>query len=292
MTNEHMPTCGLHVLSLLAALLHPVAALVAGGSLGKALGSSARPVVVHVWDPKPAELESYAIADVSEACRSAGAAAVLVAPELIKAMAEEQAPHQGSFPNALPVIADCALKDLVGSGEELCTGAKNLGASAIGIRYYDLDWPDAAALEEALKSTIATAEESGLGTILLAEFGADRDEGLEGSGGLASRVGAAAALTKAGEEGGAVALGCWDGSQKELERLRAAGFGGLILKNACDGDVARGARIKSPSLAATAVSNLVKAALSKGSKSVWAGAGSTSGGGKSQSMESYFDRSG
>ena len=31
--------------------------------------------------------------------------------------------------------------------------------------------------------------------------------------------------------GGALTLGCWDGSQSELDRLRGAGFKALVLKN-------------------------------------------------------------
>ena len=85
-----------------------------------------------------------------------------------------------------------------------------------------------------------TAEQSGLDTILLPEFGADGDEGAEGAGELASRVGAAAGLTKDAEDKGGIALGCWDGSSEDLGRLREAGHKGLVLKNACYGDVAWG----------------------------------------------------
>ena len=45
--------------------------------LARAL-SKPRPLLVHIWDPKPAELTEYAIDDVSEACRKAGATAILV----------------------------------------------------------------------------------------------------------------------------------------------------------------------------------------------------------------------
>jgi len=198
----------------------------------------------------------------------------------------------------LPVIADCSLDDLAQSPEELCEGAKTLGASAIGIRYYLRDWAEADELEAALKGAVAAAEETGLGALLLGEFGADGAEGDEGAAMLTSRVGAAAGLAKGGgadcaaQVDGAVTLGCWDGSDAALASLRDAGFSGLVLKDACDGDVARGARIKSPSLAAQSVTKLVKMALSKGSTSVWAGAGTTSGGGGEASMDSYFSSRG
>ena len=157
------------------------------------------------------------------------------------------------------------------------------------------DWPDAGALEASLQGAVAAAEECGLGAMLLGEFGADRAEGVDGAGGLASAVGAAAGLTKAPEEaaakGGAISLGCWDGSQTELQRLREGGHSGLVLKDACNGDVAWGARTKSPSLAAQALTKLIKASLSKGNTAVWGGAGGTAmGESGGQSMESYFNR--
>jgi len=262
---------------LLLLILHvrAAASLAIGGALGREL-AKARPVVVHVWDAKPAELQRYAIDDVSMACREAGATAVLVGPELVEAVAKEQELARGNFPGPLPVIADCALKDLVES-PELCAGAAKLGASAIGIRYYEEEeWGDAGGLEEALKQAVAAAEASSLAAILLGEFGAAAGpEGVVGGSDLAARVGAGAALTRGGEEGGAPALGCWDGSEEGLQRLREAGIGGVVVKNACRGDLGRGAHLKSPSPAATLVTKLVKAALSKGSKKIWAGAGGT-----------------
>jgi len=262
------------VLALLALQLRASAALAvaaASSPLAKAL-QTARPVVVHVWDPKPAEIADYAIEDVSMACREAGASAVLVDAALVGVMANEQETAIGNFPGPVPVIADCQLSDFAEAPQELCAGAKSLGAAGIGIRYYEGDWPEKAALEESLRKAVAAAEESRLDAILLGEFGANRAEGVEGAAGMASGVGAAAALTKSSEDGAPV-LGCWDGSEDELQRLRDAGFGGLIVKNACKGDVSLGAHLKLPSPAALRVTKLVKAALSKGDKSIWGGAG-------------------
>ena len=134
-------------------------------------------------------------------------------------------------------------------------------------------------------------------TMLLAEFGADRAEGAEGAGELAARVGATAGLVASSADGpgeavdGAYTLGCWHGTQDELQQLRTAGYGGLILKNACNGDVAFGSRTKQPSLAAQGVTFLIKAALSKGDKTVWGGAGGTgmAATGKNE-IQSYFNR--
>ena len=275
---------------LVALLLHPAAAALASSTdkFARAISTAnkKRPIVVHLWDPNPSELTDFAIDDVSEACRKAGAAAILCQAALTSSISKEQEAQRGNFPGPLPIIVDCALKDL---DAETCAGAKTLGAAAVGIRYYKGDYDSDGALEEALQSSIAAAEEAGLGAILLGEFGADGDEGVDGASGLASRFGAAAGLTKSAEEDG-VALGCWDGSEQELQRLRGAGFAGLVLKNACQGDIAWGSRTKQPSLAAQALTKLIKAALSKGDKSIWGGAGGVNEASGEGSMESYFNR--
>eukprot|EP00900_Chrysochromulina_parva_P001184 jgi/Chrpa1/11066/Chrysochromulina_OHIO_Genome00011922-RA len=302
--NWHEPACGnmgaepqraanllIRRSSLRAWCLHGAATSV----LAKAL-SKPRPVIVHVYDARPSELLPYAIEDVSMACRESGATAVLVGPELVECFAKEQESARGNFPGPLPVIVDTALRDMGTSPEELCEGAKTLGASAIGLRYYTGDYPDATELEAALQRAVAAAEASSLTTILLGEFGADGDEGVAGASAMASSVGAAAALTKGNEQGGAPAFGCWRGSEDELQRLRACGVDGLIIKNACRGDVGRGAHLKLPSPAAVLVTKQVKAALSKGSKSVWAGAGgvglASDGGDVTRRADDYFNKRG
>lgn len=269
-------------------------ALLAGPALlSKALGKKGgRPLIVHVWDPNPAALETFAIDDVSEACRTAGAAAVLCGLDMIGTISKEQELARGAFPGALPTIAEVALVDLVGEDgpAELCTKAKSLGATGIGIRYGE--WQDESALEELLQQTVATANELGLGAILLPGFGSANadDEGTMGGGGLASRVGAAAGLSQTpetAEDGEALAFGCWDGEPEALQRLRDDGFRGLLLKNACRGDVAWGCKMKSPSYAAQALTRLVKASQSKGNTAVWGGAASATGGGGGQSAAAY-----
>ena len=142
-------------------------ALLAGPELvSKALGKSGRPVVVHVWDPNPASLDTSAINDVSEACRTAGAAAVLCNLDLLEPISKEQERARGDFPGSLPVLSEMNLRDLIGP-ESLYGKIKSLGASGIGIRYSCDDWPDASALEEELQRAIAAANEAGLGAILL-----------------------------------------------------------------------------------------------------------------------------
>ena len=259
-----LATCALPtgVFYLLTYLLHcaAAAALASTSVLARAL-SKPRPVIVHVYDARPSELLPYAIEDVSMACRESGATAVLVGPELVECFAKEQESARGNFPGPLPVIVDTALRDMGTSPEELCAGAKTLGASAIGLRYYTGDYPDAAALEAALQRAVAAAEASSLTTILLGEFGADGAEGVAGAAAMASSVGAAAALTKGNEQGGAPAFGCWRGSEDELQRLRTSGVDGLIIKNACRGDVGRGAHLKLPSPAAVLVTRQVRREL-------------------------------
>lgn len=281
---------------MLLVLPRAAAAMVAGGALPQAL-SVQRPIIVHVWDAKPDKLETFAIDEVSKACRNSGAAAVLCSPKMLKAFVEEQELAMGSFPEPLPIIAQVTLKDMIETetaGAELVAGAKKLGAAAIGIGYYASDWPEADALEEALKGATAAAEGGGLDSLLLAQFGAGGVEGSDSAAEVAARVGATAALAKEGgdgEEGSAALLGSWDGTDEELQRLRAAGFSGLILKNACRGDVGRGARTSSPSIAAMGVTQQVKTALSKAGTSVWGGAGGISEA-KGPGMDDYFQRGG
>ena len=147
----------LKVVLLFALSLH-VAALKTS-ILSKALKrKDGRPLIVHLWDPNPSALETFAIDDVSEACRKAGASAVLTAPALVSSIAQEQERQRGSFPGPLPVIADCPLSDL---DPEVCAGAKNLGAAAIGIRYYLGDYETQDDLEAKLSAAVTFAEDAG-----------------------------------------------------------------------------------------------------------------------------------
>ena len=50
----------------------------------------------------------------SEACRTAGAAAVLCDLDLVAPIAKEQESARGEFPGSLPVLTDVALLDLIG----------------------------------------------------------------------------------------------------------------------------------------------------------------------------------
>ena len=151
--------------ALLVLLPCAVDSLAAVNPVAKALRSTARPVVVHLWDADPSRLEEFAIEEVSLACRDAGAVAVLCAPSLVKAVAKEQENARGEFPGPLPVVADCYLRDLADTPEELCSGAKSLGASGIGIRYHEGDFEEGE-LESALESAVHAVEQSGLGAIL------------------------------------------------------------------------------------------------------------------------------
>merc|ERR1711871_983829 len=148
----------------------------------------------------PTSLETFAIDDVSEACRKAGAAAVLCNLDLLKPIAQEQEAARGGFPSPLPVVVEVAMNELAGSEEEteFYGRAKSLGASGLGICYNagDLEGEDEDALEETLRSIVAAAEKAGLGTILLPGFARNGDEGAVDAGGLASRVGAAAGLAR------------------------------------------------------------------------------------------------
>jgi len=147
------------MLSAVLAARSAATAMVAGGALPQAL-SVQRPIIVHVWDAKPDKLETFAIDEVSKACRNAGAAAVLCSPKMLKAFVEEQELAMGGFPEPLPIIAQVALKDMIETetaGTELVAGAKKLGAAAIGIGYYASDWPEAEALDVAQQHEVLRA---------------------------------------------------------------------------------------------------------------------------------------
>ena len=95
---------------LLALHLQASAAAMVTSALTKALAKP-KPVVVHLYDPKPADLKEYALADVSIACRDAGTTGILTMPELVKGFADEQEDARGSFPGPVPVLVDCGLEE-------------------------------------------------------------------------------------------------------------------------------------------------------------------------------------
>ena len=66
---------------------------------------------------------------------------------------------------------------------------------------------------------------------------------------------------------------------------------GVVIKDACRGDIGFGSVTKSPSLAARAVTTQVKRALSKKNDAIWGGAGGVSEG-KEQALDSYFENRG
>ena len=257
----------------------------AGNAVSRVLHSSARPVVVHVWDPRPTEIDITDVEQLSSVCRDAGATALLIPPALVSAIANEQASARGEVPGPVPLVAECDLKSLTralgldgASGEGPSEAAdltawKSLGAAAIGIRYSEADCSaeEGSALELILVAAIAAAERSGLGTILLPEGGSESH--CSHAGKAAMLTGVAAILVdpqkaesteegratvckmpfpaypypregEAGGEGGGerrvIELGCWDGAEEKLERLRDAGFGGVLLENACDGSIVHG----------------------------------------------------
>ena len=82
-------------------------------------------------------------------------------------------------------------------------------------------------LADALASYPLTRLTEGLASEKVEAASVDADSAAA-AGGLASRVGADAGLVATaaeGEGGDALPLGCWDGSDAELDRLRDAGFG-------------------------------------------------------------------
>lgn len=118
-----------------------------GNEIIRAL-SSPKPLVVHIWDPFPSELNKMDVNELSMICRDAGAAAVLIPDALISDFAEEQASARGDFPGPVPLIVDCCLETLAyelgldgvcrdlepGKGPADLVAWKLLGAAAIGLR--------------------------------------------------------------------------------------------------------------------------------------------------------------
>ena len=158
-------------------------------------------LIVDVVDEGP--VEALDLEDFSEMARDAGAAALLLPPSLLPAVAAEQRGAAGNFPGPVPLIARAdANADLA--------ALKSAGACAVALP------------EEALAADVAAAAAS---------------EGLEV---LAwARGGDAYAAAAAADDGVAV-LGDWEGDADELDALREAGFGPLLLRDGCDGSVGDG----------------------------------------------------
>ena len=173
-------------------------------------------LIVDVVDEGP--VEALDLEDFSEMARDAGAAALLLPPSLLPAVAAEQRGAAGNFPGPVPLIAR------VDPDADLAA-LKSAGACAVALP------------EEALAADVAAAAAAEAGG---ARVGARRRRVRGGRrGGVAAVVCDADAAAAAADAGVAV-LGDWEGDADELDALREAGFGPLLLRDGCDGSVGDG----------------------------------------------------
>ena len=215
--------------------------LPAGQALTRAL-STARPLIVHVADDCPAELNALDVDDMSRGCRMAGASALLVQPELLAAVAKEQATAAGDFPGPLPLLYEC---DLAAASEFDFESVRQLGACAVGMRC-EASSAATGSLDILLREAVAGAEAAGLGALVLAGDAAAYAAAVNAGVGMVVISGAVgeegAAEEGAAEGASTLEVGLWDGDDGQLQRLRAAGFAALLLDDPCRGDVAGGLR--------------------------------------------------
>ena len=116
-------------------------------------------------------------------------------------------------------------------------------ACAATYRYFAPDYSSSAertALTRMLSAVIGAAEDSGLTPVLLPGGESEAGDSDDLAVGRAAAVLADSPRAVPAAEEGTVSLGCWDGSEEELKRLRDAGFRALLLEDACGGDVACG----------------------------------------------------
>jgi len=174
-------------------------------------------LIVDVVDEGP--VEALDLEDFSEMARDAGAAALLLPPSLLPAVAAEQRGAAGNFPGPVPLIARAdANADLA--------ALKSAGACAVALP------------EEALAADVAAAAAAEGLEVLAWARGGDAYAAAAAAG-VAAVVCDADAAAAAADDGVAV-LGDWEGDADELDALREAGFGPLLLRDGCDGSVGDG----------------------------------------------------
>ena len=229
------------VVALLAYLAPATSALqVQAGKeqLTRALTSTTRPIIVHLADDHPEALSTLDVEEISLRCRMAGAAALLVQPELLDAVAVEQATAKGDFPGPLPLI--CMLESAEMAASTDLTALSS--ACAVGVRCESGEQGDM------LDSLVAGADAAGMGTLVIAgDAAAQRAAVGAGTSVVAISGWSATDDESAATDGVTLEAGRWDGTDEELQRLRDAGFAALLLDDPCRGDVAGGLRRASPS---------------------------------------------
>ena len=219
---------GRNALVLLAAVL-PLASALAP-PLRRAL-KAAKPLVVELLVEDAGSAWELDVEDLSARLRTAGAAALIAPRPLLGAFAAEQAKAKGNFPGPLPLLCE-----VDGDGwEAALVSAQDAGALGLAVRCGD----ESGASE--LRRLLDGVSEAGLEALVVA--GAPELLGVAAAGGAAAiacdyETAAASASSEAED---VIVLGAWDGDDDELARLRAAGFGGLLLLDGVGGEIADGA---------------------------------------------------
>ena len=232
-----MPARGLLLLGLSVALA-PLAGALAP-PLRRAL-KVAKPLVIELQVEQPEDAWHLDIEELSSRLRTAGAAALIAPRELLATFASEQAAARGNFPGPLPLLCEVGAD----GWQAALAAAQDANVAGISVRCGDAS--SAEALTELLEATTAAgleclvmagarelvdvAQAGGASAVACDYADASPSDGSSGGGDAAAASSAAPP----------VVLGAWDGDDDELARLRAAGFGGLLLLDGVGGQLAEG----------------------------------------------------
>ena len=187
-----------------------------------------QPVLVEITDADADD--PLDVAELSEMCRDAGAAALVLPPSLLGAVAAEQASAKGNYPGPVPLICDPRVADGECAPLELLRDA---GAAALAV---------VAAEAEADGELVVVVDQLtalGLGSLVFARDAGEHERAV--AAGAAAVVCDYAGAAADGGDDGAVLVRPWDGDADELAALRSDGSGGaLLLRDGCAGSIRDG----------------------------------------------------
>ena len=162
-----------------------------------------QPVLVEITDADADD--PLDVAELSEMCRDAGAAALLLPPSLLGAVAAEQASAKGNYPGPVPLICDPRVADGECAPLELLRDA---GAAALAV---------VAAEAEADGELVVVVDQLtalGLGSLVFARDAGEHERAV--AAGAAAVVCDYAGAAADGGDDGAVLVRPWDGDADEL----------------------------------------------------------------------------
>lgn len=219
---------------LVPALLQSASALATGAAKLRRTLSRGRPLIVEVTQPDPEGAWSLDVTETSEQLRDAGATALVVPPELLRMVIDEQLSAKGGFPEPLPVF--CSLdsledpSDVAGAAGVVvrCTGgAQQSGFEELSAQVRGADLPLIVIAESSSAHTAAAAAGA---VAVVCDYPSE------------SAGGAAAGASATADEGVEVplVLGAWGGDEDEMYSMREVGFEGMLLIDGCVGDIGDG----------------------------------------------------